>query len=269
MRLALVADVHMCDADHEAVSRVLEGAVERIRAFGPDRTVVLGDLVQDEDRAADRRNVERVVTALTPLSPRYLAGNHDTASLEPDEIAALVGNDLGGHEERQGVDLVYLDTSSGDRPGARGAVPPSGLRRLSAVLADGGPALVFAHHPLHYRDMRDNAWFGEHPELAFAANKAWVQRRFDHHGGVIATFNGHVHEFHHAVYRGIDHFTITAVNKELPDAETPRGGHALVTLEDDRLRVEAYDRDGFVRAWEVPRERPPGTPGAGPDQSDV
>lgn len=253
MRLAVFADVHMRDPDHEAVTAALETAVERVEAFAPDRTVVLGDLIQDASREADRRNVERVLDALAPLAPRYLAGNHDTAHLTGEEFASLVGNDLGGHEIVDGTALVYLDTSAADRPGARGAVPETQLDELRQVLADHDEALLFAHHPIHYHDIGHNPWFGEHPELAFAANKAWIQRAIDGHGGVLAAFNGHIHEHDHSRYRGVDHFTINAVNKERPDSETVTGTHALVTLESERLRVEVYDREGFVGEWAVPR----------------
>lgn len=253
MRLALVPDVHMRDRDHDAVAAVLEQIVERVQRFDPDRTVVLGDLIEDAGREADVRNVERVVEALAPLDPRYLAGNHDVERLSPGEFAGLVGNDLGGHETLGGTDLVYLDTSAHHVSGPGGAVPEDHLDLLGEVLADSDEALVFAHHPIHYRDLADNPWFGERPELAFAANKSLVQRVIDEHGGVLATFNGHVHENVHARYRSVDHFTVSAVNKELPDSDRPTGTHALVTLGDGRLRVEVYDRDGFVREWAVPR----------------
>lgn len=253
MRLALVADVHMRDRDRDAVARALERATERIERFDPHRTVVLGDLIQDADHGADVGNVERVLEALAPLDPRYLAGNHDVEHLSGEEFAELVGNDLGGHETVEGTDLVYLDTSAPHLPGPRSEVPDGHLELLGEVLADSDEALVFAHHPVHYRDISGNAWFGERPELAFASNKAWVQRVFDEHDGVLATFNGHVHENVHARYRGVDHFTLNAVNKELPDSRRPTGTHALVTLGEERLRVEVYDREGFVRGWAVPR----------------
>lgn len=253
VRLAIVPDVHMRDRDHEVVARVLALAAERIEAFDPDRTVVLGDLIEDADCEADARNVGRVVEALAPLDPRYLAGNHDVEHLSGGEFAELVGNDLGGRETVAGTDLVYLDTSAPLLPGARSAVPDRHIELLESVLAGSDEALVFAHHPLHYRDISHNPWFGERPELAFASNKAWVQRVLDEHGGVLATFNGHVHENVHARYRGVDHFTVNALNKELPGSHRPTGTHALVTLGDGRLRVEIYDRRGFVRAWAVPR----------------
>lgn len=252
LRLGLLADVHMGEGDEAAVERALERAVERVRAFDPHRTVVLGDLIEDVDRETDRENVERVVDALAPLDPRYLAGNHDADQLDAGELAALFGNDLSGRETVQGVDLVYLDTAAPHLPRSRAEVGDEQLAMLDEVLAASEEALVFAHHPVHYRDVTHNPWFGEHPELAFAADKAWIQRTFDDHGGVLATFNGHLHDPHHAVYRGADHFTLNAFNKEHPESTAVTGSHALVTL-DDRLRVELYDADGFVREWAVPR----------------
>lgn len=253
LRIALFADVHMRDGDHEAVTAALEDAVERIEAFDPDRTVVLGDLIQDADPEADRRNVERVLETLEPCSPRYLAGNHDTEHLEVATLASLFGNDPWGRETIAGTDFVYLDSSAAHLPKARSEIADEQLRMLEDTLEDTDGALVFVHHPIHYRDIRDNPWFGERPELAFCSSKAWVQRIVDRHGGVVAAFNGHVHEHDHTRYRGVDHFTINAVNKERPDSETVTGTHALVTLE-DRLGVEVYDADGFVREWTVPVE---------------
>lgn len=253
MRLGLVADVHMRDRDHEVVTHALEGAVDRIEAFDPDRTVVLGDLIQDDDHAHDVRNVERVVETLAPLDPRYLAGNHDIQQLSGEEFERLVGNDRGGHERVAGTDLLFLDTSAPHLPRARSEVPKDQLGLLRDVLAEGDEALLFSHHLLCYRDISDNPWFGEMPELAFCSNKAWVQRLLDDHGGTLAAFHGHVHENVHVQYRGVDHFTVNALNKELPDSAEPTGTHALVELTHERLRVEVYDHDGFVRAWELPR----------------
>lgn len=262
MRFALVADVHMRDEDADAVTRELERAVDRIGPFDPDRTIVLGDLIQDESPVADRRNVERVVETLAPLEPRYLAGNHDVETLDTAEFAALVGNEPEGRETISGTDLLYLDTSAPHLPGARSEIPEGQLRDLRAVLTGSDEALLFAHHPVHRHDLSNNPWFADRPELAFPANAARVQRILSERGdGVLATFNGHLHELYHAHRRGVDHFTINAVNKELPDSDAPTGTHALVTLE-DRLRLEVYDRTGFVLEWSVPR------PGSGDDRRE-
>ncbi|MFP4625569.1 MAG: metallophosphoesterase family protein [Natronomonas sp.] len=252
LRIALLSDVHMRTEDREAVTAALEAAVDRFERFDPDRTVVTGDLIQDADQSADRRNVERVLKILDPLSPRYLAGNHDTEHLDEETLTTYFGTDLWGRETVDGIDLVYLDTSAPHLPKARSELGPEQLSMLEDVLSGANDAILFAHHLLHYRDISDNPWFGWRPELAYCSSKEWVQQLMDRHGGVLATFNGHVHENFHARFRGTDHFTINAVNKELPDSETVTGTHALVTV-DDRMRVEVYDVDGFVREWSIPR----------------
>lgn len=251
LRLGLIADIHMQDDHHGAVTSALEAAVDRIGTFDPHRTVVLGDLIEEEeDRNADLRNVDRVTDTLAPLEPRYLAGNHDVVTLDGPELVDRFGNALAGHETVEGIDLVYLDTASPGTPRWRAEVGPAGRHLLDEALAGATDALVFAHHPIHYLDVTDNRWFGEHPELAFPADKGWVTRLLADHPAARATFNGHLHV--HNLERGpVDHFTINAVNKERPDSDGPTGTHALVTL-DEHLRVEVYDLDGFVHAWEVP-----------------
>lgn len=251
-RIGLVADVHMQDDDHAAIKASLEQAVKRIEAFDPHQTVMLGDLIEDADPAADERNIERVLDVLAPLSPRYLAGNHDTEHFSAEEFRTLVGNDLWGCEQIDGVEFIYLDTSAASLPRARSELGDDQLATLRSALDGSDEALLFAHHPVHYRDLSTNPWFTEIPEFAFCASKAWVQRAIDEHGGLLATFNGHLHDNHHARYRDVDHFTVSAVSKERPDSEGPTGTHALVTLA-DRLRVEVYDDEGFVHEWAVPR----------------
>lgn len=251
-KLAILSDIHMRDGDVDDVHDALAGAKTHIQEFEPDRTIVLGDLIQDADPEGDRRHIEVVIDQLAALEPRYLAGNHDTEHLSPDELEDLFGNELWGHETLDAVDLVYLDSSAAHLPKARSEISKVQLGLLKSVLQETRETLVFVHHPIHYRDIRSNPWFGERPELAFCASKAWVQQLFDHYGGVCATFNGHVHENNHTQYRGIDHFTINAVNKERPDSNTVTGTYALVSLA-DRLSVEVYDRTGFIREWSVPR----------------
>lgn len=251
LRLGLVADVHMREADHAAVTDELESIVDRIAAFDPHRTVVLGDLVQDADPETDRRSLERALDALAPLEPRYLAGNHDVINLEESTLTDRFGNNLSGTETVGDVTLVYLDTSTPSGPRWRVEVGPDGRERLEDALATAETALVFAHHPLHYHDVTANPWFGSHPELAFPADKGWVTRILADHPATLATFNGHLHVPHHDPADAAHHFTLGAVNKERPDSTAPTGSYALVTLE-DRLHVEVYDLDGFVRGWTVP-----------------
>lgn len=252
LRLGLIADIHMQDGDASAIEASLDPAIDRIAAFDPHRTVVLGDLIEDEGPDHDRRNLERVLETLAPLDPRYLAGNHDGRNLTEADLVERFGSPLSGTESIEAVELVYLDTACPGGPRWRVEVGSEGRARLEEGLTAGREVFVFAHHPVHYHDIADNPWFGNHPELAFAADKGWIRRLLVDHGTALATFNGHLHEHDHTVTADTHHFTINAVSKERPDSTQPTGTHALVTL-DDRLSVEVFDTEGFVRGWEVPR----------------
>lgn len=78
-------------------------------------------------------------------------------------------------------------------------------------------------------------------------NTREVNALLDVHESVRAVFNGHVHETHHARYRGIDHVTINAVSKETPDVPVT-GTYAEVVLDDD-LSVTVVEGDR--RRWSV------------------
>jgi len=254
-RIAVVGDIHLGASDDEAVLDELDRVVDGFDAWDPATVIVTGDLVEDRDPETDERNVRRVVETLDAADApvRYLAGNHDAVALDTGTLADLFGNDLWGHESVGGVDLVYLDTSSPHLERSRAEVSEPQLAMLDDVLPASEGALVFAHHPVHYHDVTDNAWFGEHPELAFPGNKARVTRRFEEHGTVLATVNGHLHELHHERHRETDHFTLNAFNKEHPESEGVTGTHALISVGDERLSVEVHDSGGFVRELVVPR----------------
>lgn len=251
MKIGLVADVHLQSENRESVLDGLSAVVDRFNdSFEPDRTVVLGDLIEHAETARrDRERVRAVAKALADLdSPvTYLAGNHDVMNLSSEELAATLDQNLWGRVD--GTDLLYLDTSAPELAGPRGAVTDDQLAFLDDELDSKGDRLLFAHHPLHYHDVRDNCWFGETPEEAFCGNKKAVNRIVDR-DDVLAVFNGHLHETDYTRYRGVHHFTVNAFGKERPDVDV-RGTYAEVTL-DDRLTVRVVEGDRLTRTFEVP-----------------
>jgi predicted phosphodiesterase len=251
LKLAIVSDIHMTSEMEDEVTDVLRHITAEIESFDPDRTVVLGDLIQDENEEADQRNINTVLDIFSPLSPRYLAGNHDSRHLSADELRSLLGKELWGHERLDNTNLVYLDTSAPHLPQARSEITDDQLSILSDVLDQQKDTLLFAHHPIHYHDISENVWFSEMPELAFCSNKEWLYRVMDKMNPVIATFNGHLHENTHSKYDMTDHFTVNAVNKERPGSDTVTGTYALISI-GDCIEVNVYDRAGLAIGWKVP-----------------
>ena len=246
MRLGLLSDVHLRSSDADAVVATLQDIVRHFNTrFQPDHVVVLGDLIEDESPAADRDHLRTVVEELSALDApvTFLAGNHDVERVPPTEFSEIVGNPRWGRIADTPV--VYLDSAAPHLAGAPGYVSDEQLTFLDGALAELDEALLLVHHPIHHRSLADNVWFSEAPERAFLVNKRDVLAVVEEHASVRAVFNGHVHETHHARFRGLDHFTVNAVNKETPDSgvtgtytEVELASSLSVTVvEGDRRRV--------------------------------
>ncbi|MFB6168869.1 MAG: metallophosphoesterase [Haloferacaceae archaeon] len=245
MKLGIVSDVHLRSAHERAVLTELDRVVGRLRAFDPDRLVVLGDLIEDETEAADRDHVRAVREALDALSVpvTYLLGNHDVARLSHEDLRDLLGVERF-YGRIGGTDLFYLDSSAPERSGAQGAVSDEQLAVLDRELADAEGAVVFVHHPLGYRDLSGNDWFAEEPERAFCGNKREVNEVLARHD-VAAVISGHVHETAHVRDRGVEHITVSAFSKERRDVPVT-GTYAELTLDDGlSLRVVEGDRMSY------------------------
>lgn len=251
MKLGLLSDVHMRSADAEAVDRTLRRVVRHFdESYRPDRVVVLGDLIEEEATSEeDVANIRRVMGILGDLDcpVTYLAGNHDVENLSSAELEDVLDQPLWGRIGE--TDLLYLDSSAPQYPGARGEVSDEQLAFLDRTLDDLDDPMVFVHHPIHYHSLAENYWFEEYPERAFCGNKAELGEILDGRG-VRAVFNGHIHETDYTNYRGVDHFTVNAFNKELPDVGVT-GTYAEVTL-DERLTVRIVEGERMERTFTLP-----------------
>lgn len=237
----------------EPIERELGAVVERLERFDPHRAFVLGDLIEDGATAAtDREHVEAVVRTFgdAPFPTTYLLGNHDVENLSHPELSeALGGQPRFGHVEVDGEDVVYLDSSAPRLAGARGEIGEEQLAYLEELLPTVEDAILLAHHPIGYYDIRENEWFGEFPERAFLGDRLELLEVAGEAGTVRATFGGHIHETRHATFRGIDHAVVNAFSKELPDVPLT-GTHAEVVVE-EAIEVEVYERGRRVESFEL------------------
>jgi Icc-related predicted phosphoesterase len=249
VRVGIVSDVHLRSADRAAVRDELGAVVDRF-AGRVDRAVVLGDLIEDEDAATDRDHVRAVREAFDALDApvTYLLGNHDVERLSRADLRELLGVERF-HGRIGDTDLFSLDSAGPQGSGARGVVPDGHLAALDEGLADADDAVVFVHHPLAHRSLDDNEWFAEAPERAFCWNREEVEDVLARHD-VRAVVNGHVHETAHVRSRGVDHFAVTAFNKEFPGASVT-GTYAELRL-GETLRLRVVEGDRAAKTFEVP-----------------
>jgi 3',5'-cyclic AMP phosphodiesterase CpdA len=250
-RLGIVSDVHMREAERDAVERELRAIAERLEGFDPHHVFVLGDLIEDGTTAAtDREHVRTVrrVFEVAPFPTTYLLGNHDVENLSRSALASLLGGQPRfGHVDVDGQDVVYLDSSAPRLAGARGELGAEQLAYLRELLPTLEDAVLLVHHPVGYYDIRENHWFGEFPERAFLGDRQELFEVLAGAGTVRATFSGHIHRNRFARFRGIGHVVVNAVSKELPDVPVT-GTHAEVVLGDE-VAVEAYERGRPVTSF--------------------
>jgi 3',5'-cyclic AMP phosphodiesterase CpdA len=255
-RIGLVTDVHMRAEERDPIERELRAVVERLEAFDPHRTFVLGDLIEDGPTAAvDREGVETVVRSFEGASfpTTYLLGNHDVENLSRRTLSELFdGQPRFGHLEVDGRDVVYLDSSAPRLAGARGELGTEQLEFLRETLPAVEDATLLVHHPIGNYDLRENYWFGEFPERAFLGDRKELLDVVAEAGTVRATFAGHIHETRSTTFRGIDHAVINAFSKELPDTPVT-GTHAEVVLDDPEggIAVEVFERGRPVGSFEL------------------
>ncbi|QCC49055.1 metallophosphoesterase family protein [Halobellus limi] len=218
--VAVVSDLHLAPESAGPLFDAFEAATERFLAHDPDELVILGDVVAGAGPDADRRLLARFVDRLDdlPVPYRVVPGNHDVDHLDLETFEELVGNDrwrIGSDDDR-----VFLDSSAPRLSGSRGEVDAVQLDALADAAARLRDAVVFVHHPVHYRPVGDNYWFGEHPEEAFCGNKRDVRALLDPASDRIdAVVNGHLHAWHYDDVDGLPHFTVDSFNKR----RNPRG----------------------------------------------
>lgn len=254
MKIALLSDLHVGAGRDETVRDALRSAVTAVDGVDPDLVVVLGDLIQHgADASVDERRLDAVRRELDRLDApwRAIPGNHDLVNFDAGELEAHLDAPLWGVDEER--DLVFLNSARTRFANARGVVGEEQIEALSGALDRLDDALVFVHHPVHYRDLRGHYWFSERPEEAFCGDKSRLLDRIEAgpDGSVRAVCNGHLHAGDVTRYRGLPHVTVDALNRERePDGET--GGYAVVTRGEE-LTVELRAGDGTETTVRLPR----------------
>jgi len=247
--IAVVTDLHLEPGDDTVFERFAD-RLSAIESYSPDRLVVLGDIVHYATDGRDRELVERFVSLLddSGLAYRCLPGNHDLGRLDLAAFTDAVGNDGWTVEEE--TETWFLDSTAPHLGERRSEVSDDQVQALAERLPAMASAVLFVHHPVHYHDIRDNRWFGEHPEEAFPGNKRAVAETLSP-GSVGAVLNGHLHEFAVTEYQGVLHVSVDAFNKtNNPDGTT---GNFAVVERGDPLCITHVGGDGteHVVRWPV------------------
>ncbi len=123
---------------------------------------------------------------------------------------------------------------------------------LDRELSELEEALIFIHHPIHYRNVEDTYWFDVYPERAFCGNKKEINSIIESRGcDVKAVFNGHLHSRDHTLYRGRNHSTMPPFREE--DRGGFDGSYALVET-DEEVEVGLMKRDTRIERWKTRKQ---------------
>ncbi len=252
MRIGLITDVHFGPtATHEGKLRKLaqyaapltEAFVAQMNAVEkPDLVINLGDVVEDESPAADRRSYREFLALVAPLEAPlvHVAGNHESVNLTDTDLAELWQHQGPLHYSRDvaGVHVTVLRTRH--RREVDVHLPVEQIEWLRDDLAATPyPAIVVLHHPLSDMCLRGNRWFEKTPNICHVVEARAARKVLEESGKVVAVINGHVHWNHLDVIRGIPYITIQSLIENVDEDAPGRaaGTYALADLDEDRLLV--------------------------------
>jgi hypothetical protein len=216
----------------------------------PDLIINLGDVLEDVSPEIDRANYGRFLDLLAAagVPTLHVAGNHDQAHLDPDELFGLW--QMPESCVRHPGSTAYAVSHGGLRFIARSTrwAPPAGVflgagelgflrRELSRARE---PVIVLTHQGLSDAVLEGNHWFESAPETCLIHERAEIRSEIERSGKVIAAFNGHAHWNHLEVVRGIPYLTLQSltenVTRDGPEP-TPAAAYAVVDVDGDGARV--------------------------------
>ncbi|MAV36946.1 MAG: alkaline phosphatase [Planctomycetaceae bacterium] len=253
LRLGLITDLHYADKApsgsrhyRQTIDKLTEAA-GRFAVDKPQFVVELGDLIDAADSVAvEQRYLKRIQREFSQLAcPRHcVLGNHCVDTLTKREFLDGVSQPKSFYAfDAAGYHFIVLDACfrSDGRPYQRRNfdwtdpnIPPHEVEWLQADLAaTGHKTIVFAHQRL------DPA--GNHS----VKNAAQVRRVLEASGKVLAVFQGHSHENHHALINGIHYCTLVGM---VEGSGQKNNGYATVDLHaGDVIRLTGYRRQQNYR----------------------
>jgi len=252
MRFALISDVHFGPAAYfegklrkltaQAGELCAEFVTRMNREIRPDLVVNLGDVIEDESRAADLERYGQFLHAMSSLqSPvLHVAGNHDQVNLTDDDLRALWQHSGNLHYSRDvaGVHFSVLRTIEITDQAIH--LPEDQLAWLREDLAATSlPTVILMHHPASEMRLDGNRWFEKRPHVCRVAERRAFQRIVSEAPRVVAVCNGHVHWNHFDVIGGVPYITLQSLVENLDDDAPGRAAraHAVLELNDKRLVV--------------------------------
>lgn len=250
MKFAILTDIHLGPEGHfhgilrkmnKDAKIFLDDFVEEMNSkVKPEFTVVLGDLVEDDNEVSDKNNISYIVNLLKKLEcpVYYIAGNHDLKNISEKDLAKLFHCKKLYYSFDSG-DLHFIVLFSKVSEDETILIPDEQKEWLQKDLdSTDKKCMIFVHHGLADQDLAGNPWFEERPEMCLIANRKEIRNIISASKKVIAVFNSHLHWDKQDFHDGIPYFTIQSLVENEDDMGIASEAHAVVNIIDDKVDVE-------------------------------
>jgi 3',5'-cyclic-AMP phosphodiesterase len=250
MRFVILSDIHLGpEESYKGIVRKISRNVkpkldnfieEMNQKTKPGFVMVLGDLIQDENQAADKENVTYLAERMRALEcpVYYAAGNHDLRNLSEQEFSGLLSMERLFYSFDEGSYHFIVLFSKRYEDGIRFHIPEEQVKWLKEDLKESDrECIIFVHYGLADQDLAGNPWFEGRPEKCLIKNREEVRGILSKSGKVIAAFNSHLHWDRMHLHDGIPYFTIQSFVENEQDKGVPSEAYALVQLSEQAIEV--------------------------------
>lgn len=236
MKFVILTDIHLGPEGHykgvlrkmnKDVKFFLDDFVEKMNNnVKPEFVVVLGDLVEDDNKLNDKNNIDYIVKLLTKLEcpVYYVAGNHDLKNISEKELAGLFHQNSLYYSFDSGS-FHFIVLFSKVLEGRSVWILDEQKHWLQKDLdKTNKKCIVFVHHGLADQDLTGNPWFEGRPENCLIANRKEIRNIFSASKKVLSVFNSHLHWDKQDIHNNISYFTIQSLTENEGDKGSSGAG---------------------------------------------
>ncbi|MDP3066533.1 MAG: metallophosphoesterase [Methanobacteriaceae archaeon] len=257
MKFAIVNDIHIGDyrpykgiyrKNNLQAEKLLRNFVQKMNdSFMPDFVVQGGDMIEEANLAADKKNYKKGLAILSKLNcPVYhLVGNHELEYLSIKYLKeTLKYRKLYFNIDCKNFRFIFLFTKR-FYPARETKLDSLQLNWLKKKVNTDKKIIIFSHHSLVPVNTRKNFWFSKRPDLTFIKNYRQFLKIIAGKN-VKLVFNGHLHWNKKAVVNGVHYITIQSLVENTSGKIKGPSANAftLVSLNDNFSSIKTTGRDG-------------------------
>jgi hypothetical protein len=250
MKFAILTDIHLGPEGHyKGVLRKINNDVkiflenfikEMNNNVKPEFVVVLGDLIEEDNKIKDKNNIKYIVKLLNKLdcSVYYTAGNHDLKNISEKKLVELFHQKSLYYSFDSG-NFHFIVLFSKEKKDRTISIPEQQKHWLQKDLnVTSKKCVVFVHHGLADQDLTGNPWFEGKHKKCLIANRKEIRNIFSRSNKVIAVFNSHLHWDKQHIHNNIPYYSIQSLVENEDDKGVASETHAVVNILDNRINVE-------------------------------